>query len=433
MTLCVGADPSIGWSTKVISTRPAHLACMADSDLAARLTAHEHAFDGLLDLIPAKFYNPEDAANQWSKRKQTKEEAVNAKRAKLDPDQNARHKRHGATQTETVLEPSERAGASVRSTKQDAGHKSGVRQTKIRAKKEHPPGKTNNSEQSALPTGLSSPSPKESDNVSENLPLEVENVTSTGKEDRMRTITDIRARLVAKIEALQSKRKAPGSGADGAPKSRNAILEARRKKEETRRERTRLEREARKDAELEIKSDEEDLSDEAVAAELDMSSDGEDADASISYGKLAFADGEQLNPDGSVNGSRKRRQQDAQSALQAALNKKARLSALPVEKQAKITDSDTWHKALLQADGEKVKDDVALLKKAVKRKEGLKKKSTKEWKERLSSIAKAKALKQKNREKNLADRKNSKGVKGGHKKGKQIGAFQGKKKTKSGF
>ena len=48
---------------------------MADSDLAARLKAHEDAFQGLLELIPAKFYNPEDAANQWNRKKQTKEEA----------------------------------------------------------------------------------------------------------------------------------------------------------------------------------------------------------------------------------------------------------------------------------------------------------------------------------------------------------------------
>ncbi|KAL8735562.1 MAG: hypothetical protein Q9166_000730 [cf. Caloplaca sp. 2 TL-2023] len=51
-----------------------------------RLRSHAKAFDGLLSLIPAKLYYGEDTTDQWQRKKQTKEEARAAKRAKLDPD-----------------------------------------------------------------------------------------------------------------------------------------------------------------------------------------------------------------------------------------------------------------------------------------------------------------------------------------------------------
>ncbi|KAI9822568.1 MAG: surfeit locus protein [Pycnora praestabilis] len=59
---------------------------MSDT-LEERLKSHAKAFDGLLSLIPAKYYYGEDNTDdQWKKKKQTKEEAQKAKRAKLDPD-----------------------------------------------------------------------------------------------------------------------------------------------------------------------------------------------------------------------------------------------------------------------------------------------------------------------------------------------------------
>ena len=63
-----------------------------------------------------------------------------------------------------------------------------------------------------------------------------------------------------------------------------------------------------------------------------------------------------------------------------------------------------WQKALEKAGGVKQKDDPSLLKKAMKRKERQKKKSAKEWKARLSTVAKAQLDKQKTRTENLAAR-----------------------------
>ena len=73
------------------------------SPLQERLRSHAKAFDGLLQLIPAKIYYGEDTSvgldrgrlslkvadgyqDQWCRKKQTKEEARIAKLAKLDPD-----------------------------------------------------------------------------------------------------------------------------------------------------------------------------------------------------------------------------------------------------------------------------------------------------------------------------------------------------------
>ncbi|KAF7876462.1 hypothetical protein EAF04_001552 [Stromatinia cepivora] len=59
---------------------------MAESTLQDRLREHAEAFDGLLSLIPAKYYYGEDTSDQWKKKKQTKQQAAAARRAKLDPD-----------------------------------------------------------------------------------------------------------------------------------------------------------------------------------------------------------------------------------------------------------------------------------------------------------------------------------------------------------
>ncbi|ORY84418.1 surfeit locus protein 6-domain-containing protein [Protomyces lactucae-debilis] len=409
---------------------------MADAELAARLTAHEHAFEGLLDLIPAKFYNPEDAANQWNKRKQTKEEQVKAKRAKLDPAQNSRQVKRveeGAVSSTTDAPVAQSRKAKVKQPKAKQTDKAkatkaggnGSADAKSASKVKAKSGK-------AIPKDLAVPpmttAPGDDDKPSSIDASPLPESTSTeadlpNQPDPNRNIADLRAKLAAKIEALRTRRKAPGTEVEGAPRSREAILEVRRKKEEARAAKKKLEKQARKDAALEMPQDEE------VKSESDSASDEEDddeahptgGDAALSYGKLTLPSGESVTSTFETQGARKRKHQDPKSALEAALNKRKRISGLDDEKKQAIKDSDAWHKALLQADGEKLKDDVGLLKKAVKRQEATKKKSEKEWKARLSSIAMAKKNKQKTREKNLKERREAKGQKGGHKKTKPVG------------
>ncbi|KAF2402416.1 SURF6-domain-containing protein [Trichodelitschia bisporula] len=58
---------------------------MAD-ELEARLQGHAHALDGLMSLIPAKYYYEKDTTDDWQKKKQTPEQRRAAKRAKLNPE-----------------------------------------------------------------------------------------------------------------------------------------------------------------------------------------------------------------------------------------------------------------------------------------------------------------------------------------------------------
>ncbi|BFZ56915.1 hypothetical protein PYCC9005_003965 [Savitreella phatthalungensis] len=399
-----------------------------EEDIRARLEAHGQAFQGLLELIPAKFYNPEhhDAPDgQWNKRKQTKEEAKQAKRARLDPEQFGltTTPKNVSQQTETTLGPKSRA----------------PRKSSVPA----PAKKTESQRSEAVaPAGSE---PKASQEVSE------QEITAAGvnKTNRAKEVSEMRARLAAKIESLRAKRKALGSGAEGAPSSRQAILESRRKKDQLRQERKRVEREDAKRTEV-LKLSE--TNPEVVDEVRDVKSDsdperGEEDEAlakpadGLSFGRIATLDRRE---------SREAKQRDPKTALAHALAKRARISGMPTEQRDKIGESDAWHKALLLAEGDKRgaksvvrtqrtrrgssfsksanEDDVAGLRKAVKRQEAQKKKSEKEWRERLANIAKAKAAKQRNREQNLKDRRDSKGKKGGHKRGPQVGHHNSGKK-----
>ena len=75
-----------------------------------------------------------------------------------------------------------------------------------------------------------------------------------------------------------------------------------------------------------------------------------------------------------------------------------------------------------------MKDDTSLLKKALKRQEGKKGKSEKDWKARTEGVEKGIQQRQKKREENLRNRREGKGKGGGKKAGG--GASKGKPKVK---
>ncbi|GAB7365077.1 hypothetical protein MBLNU230_g5858t1 [Neophaeotheca triangularis] len=242
----------------------------------------------------------------------------------------------------------------------------------------------------------------------------------------------LQERLRLRIEELRSRRKADGP--EGAPaRSRQELLEQRRKKEEARkahkkelRRNAKEEEERKNDARLRGSGSPlggADIFESRPKPPSRLSS----ADNNFAFSRLAFDDGTHTDAGMThLDAPHKRKgPQDPRTALQAAENKASRIAGYDAEKQADIAEKDLWLNAKKRAHGERVRDDTSLLKKALKRKEKGKSKSEKEWKEREESVRKGKEMKQKKRETNLAKRRDEKGSGGGKKK-KPASAGKGK-------
>ncbi|KAK5714416.1 hypothetical protein LTR15_010598 [Elasticomyces elasticus] len=255
----------------------------------------------------------------------------------------------------------------------------------------------------------------------------------------------LQARLRARIEELRQRRKADGP--DGKPaKSRQELLDQRRKKEELRKAAKKEQR--RKDKENEIKKREEQLRVGSGSPTLDVFSPRPSVQPeanSFSFSRLAFEDGTAADAElTGLSEARKRKgPSDTRTALEAAEKKKARLAGLDPEKREAIAEKDLWLNAKKHAHGERVRDDTSLLKKALKRQEKDKGKSREEWQERQGAVVKGREMKQKKRDSNLAKRRGEKGggskkstkktggkggggKKGGNGKGKGRAGFEGK-------
>jgi hypothetical protein len=238
----------------------------------------------------------------------------------------------------------------------------------------------------------------------------------------------LRARLASRIEALRAARKADGP--EGAPaRNRQELLESRRKKEEQRRAH-------KKELRLKAKVEEDARREAALASARDspassmMSPSIQSPPHNFSFGRVAFADGQQLadNMKTTRDAPKKRGPQDAASALAATEKKRLRLAGLDDEKRADIEEKDLWLNAKKKAHGEKVRDDTSLLKKTLKRKDKMKTKSATEWNARKEGVAKSQAMKQKKREENLKKRRDEKGA-----KGKKVKSKKTTPKSRPGF
>ena len=249
---------------------------------------------------------------------------------------------------------------------------------------------------------------------------------------------ELKARLQARIDALRIARKAD---APGAPANRQELMESRRRKEEERKahkkelRRTAREEEQRQRTETLTRG-----SPLLSNTNSPLFSPGSPAASSennnFSFGRIASANGQRASA--SLNavltpGSKAKGPSDPRTALQAAEKRQSRLSALDPAKQADIAEKDIWLNARKRAHGERIRDDTSLLKKTLKRKEKQKKKSEKEWKERIEGVKTGQVMKQKKREANLQKRKDEKGVKGSKKSGGKAKSKGGAKKARPGF
>jgi hypothetical protein len=238
------------------------------------------------------------------------------------------------------------------------------------------------------------------------------------------------ARLTAKLEAMRASRKADGP--DGRPaRNRAELIETRRKKEAERKA-------AKKTGRLEAKEDEARQKAEEQLARIRGGSGSPsifparspETERNFNFGRVAWQDGQQLESTLSrfQDSKKKKGKSDAKTALDAAQKKQARINGLDDSKRKDIEEKDLWLAAKKRAQGEKVFDDVNLLKKTLKRQEKQKSKSKQEWKERITSVTEGKEKKQKKREENLKKRRDEKGQKGKKKVKKP-----GKKVKRPGF
>lgn len=252
------------------------------------------------------------------------------------------------------------------------------------------------------------------------------------------TPEDLKQRLQKRLDELRAKRHA--DGLNGKPaRNRQELIEARRQKAEQRKaHKKELRQKAREEDQLK--------KDEAMARRFSPGGSGSllasprsPADSvgsssnNFSFGRVIFADGQ--HTDASLKNAREEHKSrgptDAAAQLKMAEAKKARIDSMTPEQRAEIEEKDRWLNAKKRAHGERVRDDTSLLKKALKRKETAKKKSEREWKDRLDTVTRAKDQRQTKREENLRKRKEEKGNKGKSKGKKPAGG--GKKKARPGF
>ncbi|KAL4930668.1 putative 60S ribosome biogenesis protein Rrp14 [Aspergillus undulatus] len=509
------------------------------ADLEERLRSHAQAFDGLLSLIPAKYYYGEDGSDQWKRKKQTKEQAREAKRAKLDPesaktakdvmDEKARKRKRGEQdddedqedgnssddaelgselpreglnrgdavskkqkQTDTSADPDaaekkaearklkeEKKAQKKQEQKEKKKAKDATKKTKQQEKQQADEVKNAATSKANSKTAKSDEKPAAEDDdddevdgeenpVAEGLSLEFnedhstssapnspefdtsnpqsgsssissivppsDDKTSSEPKPPKPSQEELKSRLQKRLDELRAARQA--DGLNGKPaRNRQELIEARRQKAEQRKAH-------KKELRQKAKEEEQRAKDEAMTRRFSPGGSGSllasprsPADSvgsgSYAFGRVVFADGQIADP-GLANVREKPKTagpRDAAAALKVAEAKQARLAGLDEEKRADIEEKDMWLNAKKRAHGERVRDNTSLLKKALKRKESAKKRSEREWKDRLDTVKRGKDLKQKTREENLRKRRESKGQSGGGKKA----AGGGKSKPRPGF
>ncbi|KAL8289298.1 hypothetical protein RB597_001072 [Gaeumannomyces tritici] len=246
-----------------------------------------------------------------------------------------------------------------------------------------------------------------------------------------------KARLAARIEELRKARKADGT--DGRPpQTRQELIESRRQKQ--------AQRKAHKKEVRRLAKEEEDRKREEALVSARTSpggfmsplrSDASDAVATnFAFGRIAFGDGAQMSHDLSYvkedAKGKKKGPSDPKTALAKLEAQKKRVAGMPEDKRKEVLEKETWLAARRRAEGEKVRDDEAMLKKAVKRKDQAKKKSEREWAARKEGVEQAMQARQKKREDNLRKRREEKMLGKAGKKKKGV-ATKGGRKSRPGF
>ncbi|KAJ1647519.1 hypothetical protein LPJ64_001115 [Coemansia asiatica] len=380
------------------------------------LQKHAEVFDDLLRLIPPKFYLPEVQKQNMNTKymKNTKNETetakrdaqrkarANAKAARLDPDnhmtipeiQAQKLEKQVAEKLKIADSPKKRRlSKSEGATSTSAAAAAAANDVKVNGVSDEP------SDDTVMAGGTFDLEEASSSGQKTEKPAEIKPMPANG------SIGELRQRLKQRIEDLRQKRKAPEDDV-----SREALLQkriSRRKNSE--------------EAKAKAKKTGNNMAKEQVLGSktpvlingANGTGNGSAADGikdSIYFGKL-------------TTGASKKKNVHVRQQLTKMENKEKELGELRKTDAAeaeRIEQKDKWNKALDQAKGQKVKDDVKLLRKAVKRMDQKKAKSSREWTDRKKQVQTGIKEREEKRNANLKARSDAKKMKKSGKSKKSI-------------
>ena len=421
-------------------------------------------------MIPAKYYYDDATQDQWQQKKSSKEETKSNKKAKLDPNsKDFNNKKYSNLNAKEVMENKAKDAKPVKLPKalpkvSEGGEEdeeeeenysngdnisgnddddSNVEIPDMDVSDDEQPSFQNDSIQIEFDDEGNEVNRNEVNNNQDNEvnqePKPQKN--NNGKKElteeenlkKQENLKNLREKLANKISNLREKRKAPGSKNGKAPKSRDQILDERKRKEELKRQELKRKRE-----EIEDEDEEEDEEEEEEEEEDHEIDENNDSNGNVVFGNIVFQDGSKATSDLSKYRNDKSKKKgpannDVKAHLLKLEKKKQKLAQMSPEERAKQIEKDKWQRVMNQAQGIKPKDDEKLLKKALKRKEKQKLRSEIEWKDRKQVVKDTMAAKSKKREENLKQRRENKGKKS--KNQVKLKKFTGivNKKKRAGF
>ena len=372
-------------------------AALAGAPLEDRVKGHSDFFDRLVELIPAKYYVPDEQNPEWSKFNKSKSAKAAAKQAAKENSKKALRAKLNPVNAQSTLEKirSKELGLSASAGGGWRGRGRRGKRVRLRGRRLRRRGRWISERRQRGGRALSS-GEEESGGGGPRRPGDARGRSPTAAgwsvgESGGNRLEELRERLQAKIAASRMARKAEESK-EKAAKAR----EWREEKKMTKAEKKRKER-----------------AEAAVGAAMDGKKSGkrraeEDADATEDEDDLQFG---RVEVDGKVGGPPRKKRADKQTLLRKALDQRKEIADAggeETEAGKKVAERYSWDAALARAGGEKVLDDPKLLQKSVKNEARMKKRSAQKWEARVARTEEQMAAKQKKRKDSLKSRANAK-------------------------
>jgi hypothetical protein len=263
-----------------------------------------------------------------------------------------------------------------------------------------------------------------------NKPINFQNMKNTQHQKVRKAAGDTDGDEDKKKVKLENKNQSSGAGGAGAEESKKAKQKNLSKKQQEKKEKRKIEN----NLELTQSSGDDTVAKGNVVAKKKpiLNNNGE-----IVYSKFDFSvdgvngakNGKANKKHSKINAHSNVKPKDYKVLVKKLQEKKEKLTKLKEtepEKAFEMETSDKWRTVLDKASGVKVKDDIDMLKKSIKRVEKKKEKTKKEWTDRVQKVEFSKQKAIEKRQKNIdvrKDKKKEKKVKRLKKKGRLLPGF----------